>query len=78
MTDDLMVDPPRENITGEKVVQHRFDHGIDWSVNVSHMLIAIAVVVFLLYAKPWSDDTRDPDEATQDHSTPFDGTSGNR
>lgn len=57
-----MVDPPRENITGEKVVHHRFDHGIDWSVNVSHLLVALAVLAVLLYLKPWSNS--DDEDAT--------------
>lgn len=63
MADDVMVDPPRENIEGEKIVHHRFDHGIDWSVNVSHVLIALAVLALLLYLKRQSDARDDEDGA---------------
>jgi hypothetical protein len=51
MTDDVMTDPLPENIEGQKVVTHRFDHGIDWQVNVSHVLLAVVAVavVFVVY-----------------------------
>jgi len=62
MTDDAMIDPPRENIDGEKIVHHRFDHGVDWQVNVSHVLLAVvllALAVVYLRGRNGSDDERD-------------------
>lgn len=58
-----MVDPPRENIDGEKIVHHRFDHGIDWRVNVSHVLIVVAAVALLIYLYRRSDDPEDSELA---------------
>jgi hypothetical protein len=49
MAEQVMADPAPENIEGQKVVTHRFDHGIDWEVNVSHLLIAVAVLAFVFY-----------------------------
>lgn len=63
MSEQVMQDPPRENIDGEKIVHHRFDHGIDWSVNVSHVLIALAALAVLVYLARRSDD-RDDEDAT--------------
>lgn len=55
-----MVDPPRENIDGEKIVHHRFDHGIDWQVNVSHVLLAAAALAAIWYlSKRSSSDDED-------------------
>jgi hypothetical protein len=61
MTDDVMTDPLPENIEGQKVVTHRFDHGIDWQVNVSHVLLAVVAVavVFVVYKN------RDPSEESE-------------
>jgi hypothetical protein len=47
MSDKVMADPPQENITGEKKVIHHFTNGIDWKVNVSHLLLAMGLVVGL-------------------------------
>lgn len=59
---DPMADPLPENIDGQKVVTHRFDHGIDWKVNVSHLIVAIVVVAVLLWLKPWAEpDATDAD-----------------
>jgi hypothetical protein len=52
--DGVMADPLRQNIDGEKIVHHRFDHGVDWQVNVSHLLAAIGVALLILYLKPWN------------------------
>jgi len=69
MTDDVMVDPPRENIDGEKIVHHRFDHGIDWQVNVSHVLLALVVLALaVVYLKG-----RDSSDDDSPNSGGFDG-----
>jgi len=49
MSEQVMSDPLPENIEGQKVVTHRFDHGIDWSVNVSHLLVGLAVLALLAH-----------------------------
>ena len=69
-----MVDPPRENIDGEKIVHHRFDHGVDWEVNISHVLLAlVALVVVAVYLK--GRDSSDDDSPNDDSPNPggFDG-----
>jgi hypothetical protein len=62
MGEQVMSDPLPENIEGQKVVTHRFDHGIDWSVNVSHLLLAVAVlaVAWIVYRQRASDDREGP------------------
>jgi len=62
MMDQVMSDPLPENIEGQKVVTHRFDHGIDWSVNVSHLLLAAAVlaVAWIAYRQRTPDDREGP------------------
>lgn len=59
MADTVMADPKPENIDGEKIVHHRFDHGIDWSVNVSHVLLALAVLAALAYLYRRREDSED-------------------
>lgn len=54
MGGDVMADPLPENIEGEKIVTHRFDHGIDWKVNVSHVILAAILVGLVLWLKPWN------------------------
>lgn len=56
MSGDIMPDPPAENIMGEKKVVHHFRHGIDWKVNVSHVLAGVAVLV-AAYWLFWSGDS---------------------
>lgn len=63
MVERVMQDPPAENIDGEKIVHHRFDHGIDWSVNVSHILIAVAVIAAVLYLRQQLDSDDDEQES---------------
>lgn len=66
MTDtQVMQDPYKSAIQGEKRVVHRFDHGIDVSINLSHVLLAIAVIAGIYYYKTRvsgsnSDDTDTP------------------
>jgi hypothetical protein len=63
MSEQAMIDPLRENIDGEKLVHHRFKHGVDWRVNVSHLLVGAAVLVALAYL--YRRDRANPDGDTK-------------
>lgn len=51
-----------ENVTGEKVEQHVFEHSVEHSVNWSHVLLAIVLVYAIAKLGPavaaGSDDER--------------------
>lgn len=72
MTDDVMVDPPRENIDGEKIVHHRFDHGVDWEVNVSHVLLALVVLALAVIYLKGGEGSGDDDDGGAPNPGGFD------
>jgi len=55
-----MPDPAPENIDGAKIVKHRFHHGIDWQVNISHLVVGVAVIAAVLFL--WSRLDEDDEE----------------
>jgi len=46
----MKVDP--ENVSGEKIEQHVFEHSVEHSVNWSHVLLAVVVVYVVLKLRP--------------------------
>jgi hypothetical protein len=49
MSDKVMADPAPENIEGSKIVTHKFDHGINWEINLSHVFLAVAILAALWF-----------------------------
>jgi hypothetical protein len=45
MTDQVMADPMRENIDGQKLVSHSFEHNLRHRVDWGHVALAVAAVV---------------------------------
>lgn len=46
----MKVEP--ENVSGEKIEQHVFEHSVEHSVNWSHVLLALVVVYALMKLGP--------------------------
>jgi len=55
----MNVDP--ENVSGEKIEQHVFEHSVEHSVNWSHVLLAVVVVYALLKLGPVIAERGDDD-----------------
>ena len=48
-----------ENVSGEKIEQHVFEHTVEHSVNWSHVLLAFVVVYALVKLGPVIAERRD-------------------
>jgi hypothetical protein len=63
----IMQDPYRSEIEGQKIVTHEFNHGIDYQINLSHVLLAIGIVVAIYVYKTRLTSS---DDSETDTNTP--------
>jgi hypothetical protein len=65
MTEQIMQDPNPERIEGQKIVKHQFDHGIDYKINLSHvMLVGLLLVGVYFYQTRIASDSKSTPQAT--------------
>lgn len=69
MTEQIMQDPTPERIEGQKIVKHQFDHGIDYKINLSHvMLVGLLLVGIYFYQTRIASDSKSKSKSTP-HAT---------
>jgi hypothetical protein len=74
MGDSVMADPSPENIEGQKVVSHSFDHQMVHQVNWSHVALAVValIVVYVLFIQgDGADEDSEESPATAASGSPL-------